>query len=242
VSAGARDPRAIAARLAALRARVAAASLSAGRRVDEVTLIGVAKKQSAAAVVEAVAAGLRDVGESFAQEAREKIPAVRATLAARGLPQPRWHFLGQLQRNKARLVVPLFDCVQTVDRIELAEEISRRAQAAGRTLDVLLQVNVDAEPQKGGAEPGALRALLDATRALPALAVRGLMAIPAPRPDMRPAFARVRALRDDLARASGVALPVLSMGMSDDFESAIAEGAGWVRIGTALFGQRGATG
>jgi pyridoxal phosphate enzyme (YggS family) len=230
---------AIAANLAALRERIATAAQRAGRRADEVTLVGVAKKHSAEAVIEAVAAGLRDVGENYAQEARDKIPAVCRALEARGLARPRWHFLGQLQRNKARLVVPLFDCVQTVDRIELAQELSRRAHAERRALDVLLQVNVDAEPQKGGAEPSELPALLDAASALPALRVRGLMAIPEPLADTRPAFARLRALRDDLARASGSALPVLSMGMSDDFEAAIAEGASCVRIGTALFGQRG---
>jgi len=231
---------AIAVNLAALRQRVAAAAARAGRRTEDVTLIGVAKKQSAEAVVEAIAAGLCEVGENFAQEAREKIPVVLEQLAARGLRAPRWHFLGQLQRNKARLVTPLFDCVQTLDRLDLAQELSRRAVARGRTMDVLLQVNVDAEPQKGGAEPSELDALFEATRALPALAVRGLMAIPEPRAEMRLAFARLRTLRDDLARASGAALPVLSMGMSDDFETAIAEGATCVRIGTALFGARGA--
>ena len=230
----------LSARLEALRARIAAAAARAGRSAADVTLIGVAKKQPAEAVVEAVAAGVREIGENFAQEAREKIPAVHALLAARGLPEPRWHFLGQLQRNKARLVTPLFHCVQTVDRLELAQELSRRAQAEGRALEVLLQVNVDAEPQKGGAELSELRELLDAVRALPALTLRGLMAIPEPRADMRPAFARLRSLRDDLARASGEALPVLSMGMSDDFEAAIEEGATHVRIGTALFGARGA--
>jgi pyridoxal phosphate enzyme (YggS family) len=230
----------VAANLAALRERIEAAAARAGRRASDVTLIGVAKKQSAEAVALAVAAGLHDVAENFAQEAREKIPALNDALAARGLPRPRWHFVGQLQRNKARLVAPLFDCVQTVDRLELARELSRRAHAEGRALDVLLQANVDAEPQKGGAEPSELPALFQATRVLPALRVCGLMAIPAPREDMRPAFARLRTLRDELARASGAALPVLSMGMSDDFEAAIAEGATWVRIGTALFGQRGA--
>lgn len=230
---------AIAASLAALRTRIGAAAERAGRNAADVTLIGVAKKHSADAVVAAVAAGLRDVGENFAQEAREKIPAVHAALAARGLPAPRWHFLGQLQRNKARLVTPLFDCVHTVDRAALAEELARRAQADGRTLDVLLQVNVDDEAQKGGVAPDALPALFDAARALPGLRIRGLMAIPAPRPDTRPAFARLRALRDALTRATGAELPVLSMGMSDDFESAIAEGATCVRIGTALFGERG---
>lgn len=230
---------AIAANLAALRTRIAAAAARAGRSAADVTLIGVAKKHSAESVVDAVAAGLSDVGENFAQEARDKIPAVRAAIAARGLPQPRWHFLGQLQRNKARVVAPLFDCIQTVDRLDLAEELSRRAVAGARSLELLLQVDVDGEPQKGGAEPSELAALLEAARGLPGLAVRGLMAIPAPCADMRPAFARLRTVRDDLARASGAALPVLSMGMSDDFEAAIAEGATCVRIGTALFGQRG---
>ncbi len=231
----------IAARLAEVRARIAAAAARAGRAAEAITLVGVAKAHSAEAIAEAVGAGLGDVGESFAQEAREKIPAVHALLDARGAPHPRWHFLGQLQRNKVRLVTPQFDCVQTVDRLSLAEEISRRAEAEGRTLDVLLQVNVDAEPQKGGAAPEELPALLDAVRKLPALRARGLMAIPAPAPDMRPAFARLRALRADLARApGGEALTVLSMGMSDDFEAAIEEGATCVRIGTALFGKRGA--
>jgi pyridoxal phosphate enzyme (YggS family) len=232
----------IAAKLAALRTRIAVAAARAGRRPEDVTLIGVSKKHGAAAIVDAVAAGLRDVGENFAQEAREKIPAVTEELARRGLPVPRWHFLGQLQRNKARLVVPLFDCVQTVDRFELAQALSRRAAGEARPLDVLLQVNLDAEPQKGGADPADLPQLLDSTRALAALTVRGLMAIPEPRADMRPAFARLRALRDDLVRASGSELPVLSMGMSDDFEAAIAEGASHVRIGTALFGARGEIG
>lgn len=230
---------AIVASLAALRARIAAAAEHAGRGPEDVTLIGVAKQHSADAVIEAVAAGLCDVGENFAQEAREKIPKVNAALAQRGLAPPRWHFLGQLQRNKVRLVMPLFHCVHTVDRLELAQELSRRAGAASRAVEVLLQVNVDAEPQKGGAEPSELRALFDRVRCLPALHVRGLMTIPEPRAAMRPAFARLRSLRDDLARASGAELPVLSMGMSDDFEAAIAEGATCVRIGTALFGQRG---
>ena len=230
----------IAERLAALRARIEAAALRAGRAPREVRLIGVAKRQTAESVAEAVAAGVDEIGENFAQEAREKIPLVHALLAARGIAPPRWHFLGQLQRNKARLVVPLFDCVQTLDRPELAQELSRRAEAEGKTLDVLLQVNLDAEPQKGGASPSELPALLAAARALPALRVRGLMAIPQPLPDGRPTFARLRALRDELARTSGAELSMLSMGMSDDFEAAIAEGATHVRIGTALFGARGA--
>ncbi len=217
---------------------MAAAAAASGRDPRELTLIGVAKGQSAEAVVAAVAAGLADVAENFAQEARDKIPRVRAQLAARGLAPPRWHFVGQLQRNKARLVTPLFDWVHTVDRAALAEELSRRATAEGRGLAVLLQVNLDAEVAKGGVAPGELGALYDAVAALPALALRGLMAIPTPLAEMRPSFARLRALRDGLARAKGAELPVLSMGMSDDFVAAIGEGATHVRIGTALFGAR----
>jgi pyridoxal phosphate enzyme (YggS family) len=226
----------IAERLAALRERIARAARAAGRDPAAITLIGVAKGQPAEAVVAAIAAGLADVAENFAQEARNKIPEVLGSLGAQRLAAPRWHFVGQLQRNKVRLVAPVFDCIQTVDRAALAEEISRRAADRPSPIEVLLQVNLDAEPAKGGAAPEELGALFDAVLALPRLTVRGLMAVPAPVADMRPAFARLRALRDGLAR--GTALPVLSMGMSDDFEAAVLEGATHVRIGTALFGAR----
>ena len=152
----------IAARLAELRARAAAAAERAGRSPAEVTLIGVAKRQPAARVVAAVAAGLGDVAENFVQEARDKLPAVREALAARGLAAPRFHLVGRLQTNKARTAAPLFDCVQSVDRLELARELARRAEAAGRTLDALVQVNLSGEPQKGGVAPDGLAALLDA--------------------------------------------------------------------------------
>ena len=229
-------------RLAAVHARIAAAAARAGRAAREVTLVGVAKHQPAARVVDAVEAGLDRVGESFAQEAREKVPAVQDALRARGLPPPRWHFVGRLQRNKARLVAPLFDVVESVDRADLAEELARRAEAAGRRLDVLLQVNLTAEPQKGGVEPETLPGLLREAAALPALRVIGLMTVPRADPDpeaSRPAFAQLRALRDALRRqAGGGELRELSMGMSGDFEVAVEEGATWVRVGTAIFGSR----
>jgi PLP dependent protein len=231
----------VAGRLAALRARVAAAAERAGRSPGEVTLIGVAKRQPAERVVEAVAAGLGDVAENFVQEAREKIPAVREALAARGLPAPRFHLVGRLQSNKARSAAPLFDCVQSVDRVDLARELARRAEAAGRTVRALVQVNLSAEPQKGGVAPGELAALLDVCAALPGLALRGLMTVPEETHEaalLRSRFAALRELRDTAVRAGHAGVRELSMGMSADFELAIEAGATWVRIGTALFGAR----
>jgi hypothetical protein len=226
---------ALAARLAALRERIAAAARRAGRDPGEITLVGVSKRVPAERVAAAVAAGLRDVGESFVQEARAKIPEVAARVAER----PRWHLVGRLQRNKARDAAALFDWVHGVDREDLARELDRRAAQAGRTLAVLLQVNLSGEAQKGGAAPDAVPGLLAACRAL---AVRGLMTVPATAEDpeaARPAFARLRALRDALRAApGGDGLVHLSMGMSHDFEVAVEEGATMVRVGTALFGAR----
>jgi hypothetical protein len=158
---------------------------------------------------------------------------------------PRWHFVGRLQRNKVRLAAQLFDVFESVDRLALAEALSAAAVAAGRTLEVLLQVNVSGEAQKGGVAPGELAALARAAAALPGLQLTGLMAIPAEGAEpeaARPAFATLRELRDGLCRAEpGLTLAQLSMGMSADFEVAIEEGATSVRVGTALFGARGGT-
>jgi len=235
-------PAATAERLAAVRERVARASARAGRRPDEITVLGVAKRVPAPRVAAAVRAGLGDVAESYAQEAREKLPQLRAMLEELGCNLPRLHFIGQLQRNKARLVAQDFDVVHTLDRESLGAELDRRAGAAGRRLDALLQVDLSREVGKGGADPAALPALLAASRAWRHLRVVGLMAIPAPADDpedSRPAFAELRSLRDALARsAGGERLEELSMGMSHDFEVAIEEGATIVRIGTAIFGAR----
>jgi pyridoxal phosphate enzyme (YggS family) len=236
---------ALADRLAAVRARIARAARRAGRDPAEVTLVGVAKRQPAERVVAAVAAGLGDVAENFAQELRDKAPEVEARLRADGLAPPRWHFVGRLQRNKVRWVVPQVVCVQSVDRASLARALDRHAAEAGRRLDVLLQVDLSGEPGKGGVPPAEAPALLAATAGLASLRVAGLMAIPAPAEDpeaMRPAFARLRELRDTLGREpGGGGLRTLSMGMSADFEVAIEEGATLVRVGTAIFGPREAT-
>lgn len=229
-------------RLAAVRARVGAAAARAGRDSSEVALVGVAKGQPAERVAALVRAGLRDVAENFAQEARAKIPRVAALLEPSGAPPPRWHFVGQLQRNKARVVVPLVACVHSVDRESLARELDRRARAAGRRLEVLLQVNLSAEAQKGGAAPESLCELLRALRPLQALRAVGLMTVPAAAEDREAArspFARLRELRDTLARVpEGAGLRELSMGMSADLEVAVEEGATLVRVGTDLFGPR----
>jgi pyridoxal phosphate enzyme (YggS family) len=226
-------PQFLAANLAAVRQRIAAAAARAGRDPGAVTLIGVSKTQPAAAVAAAIDAGLRDFGENYVQEGVTKITSV-----------PRdgvqWHFIGQLQSNKTRPVAEQFDWVHTVDRLKVAERLSAQRPFHGPPLQVCLQVQVEEEPQKGGVPPGELRALADAIAPLPRLRLRGLMCIPPAHEDesaQRTAFARLRELRDEL-NAAGHALDVLSMGMSADFEAAILEGATHVRVGTAIFGPR----
>jgi pyridoxal phosphate enzyme (YggS family) len=232
----------IGARLAAVRDRVRRAAERAGRSPEDVTVVGVAKRKPAALVAAATRAGLRNVGENYVQEALPKVLEVKEILEPEDIPVPRWHFIGQLQRNKARRVAEGFDLIETVDRVRLAEALEQHAQALGRTLEVLLQVNVSGEAQKGGVEPDALPELLAASAGWQHLRVVGLMAIPAPQSDpeaSRPAFARLRALRESLrSAAGGDSLRELSMGMSADFELAIEEGATSIRVGTAIFGPR----
>ena len=184
-------------------------------------------------VREAVALGLRDFGENRVQEAEGKVEAVGREAAT-------WHLIGHLQRNKVARALGLFDCVHSVDSIELAEALSRRI-VAPRRLPVLLEVNVSGEASKHGVAPEGLEGLLAAAAPLPGLEVRGLMTV-GPRvetPDAaRPAFARLRELRDRAARACGVPLPDLSMGMSGDYEIAVEEGSTMVRVGTAIFADR----
>ncbi len=233
------------ARLEKVRQRIATAARAAGRDPADVTLVGVSKRQPVPRIAAAVAAGLTHLGESFAQEARDKRAALREALAELGVAEPRWHFVGQLQRNKARLVAPDFDVVESVDRASLGLELDRRAKAAGRMLEALVQVNLSGEAQKGGVDPDGLPGLLRALAPLTHLEVTGLMTVPAASEDpehARPSFAALRALRDRLSSTpEGGTLRHLSMGMSGDFEVAIGEGATIVRIGTALFGPRRAT-
>jgi PLP dependent protein len=213
--------------------RIAAAQRRAGRPAGSVKLIAVSKTQPMARIAEALAAGLTVFGENYVQEAAEKIAAV---------PDAEWHLIGKLQGNKVRKAVSLFSWIQTADSPTRLAEISRCAVEAGKTVPVLVEVNVGAERDKAGASPAELRALLEASLDLPGVRVRGLMAIPpyaADPEEARPHFVRLRALRDRLAREVPRAdLAELSMGMSNDFEAAVEEGATMVRVGTAIFGSR----
>ncbi|HEU4382780.1 MAG TPA: YggS family pyridoxal phosphate-dependent enzyme [Anaeromyxobacteraceae bacterium] len=191
-----------------------------------VTLVAVSKGQPAAAIREAHAAGQRHFGENYVQEWREKAEALA------DLPGLSWHFVGSLQTNKAKYLVGRVALVHTVDRLELAREVSRRSAQKGAVTAVLLEVNVAGEASKTGCTPAEVPALAGAVRALSGLDLRGLMCIPPAEGDPRPHFRALRALRDRLE------LTELSMGMSGDYPAAVEEGATLVRVGTAIFGER----
>ncbi|HNG65713.1 MAG TPA: YggS family pyridoxal phosphate-dependent enzyme [Thauera aminoaromatica] len=226
----------IAARLDAVRARIAAAARHAGRDPADVKLLAVSKTWPAEAVREAAAAGQRAFGENYVQEGVDKVEALRAL----GLE---WHFIGPLQSNKTRPVANAFDWVHGIDRLKIAERLSAQRDVHLPPLDVCIQVNVSGEDSKSGVAPDEAGALAHAVAALPRLRLRGLMCIPEPSADeavLRARFAVLRGLYDGL-RAAGLALDTLSMGMSHDLEPAIAEGASIVRVGTAIFGERART-
>jgi pyridoxal phosphate enzyme (YggS family) len=224
----------IANNLKSVRERIARACERARRDVSSVRLIGVSKTFGPDAIRSAVEAGVVDFGENRVQELREKVGDVGR--------DARWHMIGHLQSNKAKDAVHLFDVVQSVDRISLAEKLDKEAGEAGRTLEVLVQVNIGAEPQKSGVEIADAPGLVQAVLALKHLALRGLMTIPPIDDDKRTRgyFRALRELRDAIASdlAAG-SLPELSMGMTDDFEVAIEEGSTMVRVGRAIFGERG---
>lgn len=215
--------------IAQVRERIAAACSRASRSPESVTLVGVSKGRGADVVAEAMAAGLQDVGENRVQEAAAKIEM----LAALG-KRPRWHLVGHLQRNKIKTALPLFAIIQSVDSVRLAQELSRRAR---ETVPILLEVNVAQEASKLGFAPQEAAAAVGAVRSLTNIDLRGLMTV-APQTDdperVRPVFRELRELRD------GLGLRELSMGMTDDFEVAIEEGATIVRVGRAIFGPRSA--
>jgi hypothetical protein len=222
------------ARLEAVRARITAAAVRAGRDPGSVRLVAVSKQQPVEAIAAAAGAGQLEFGENYVQEAVPKIAALR------GRPLT-WHFIGQLQGNKTREVAEHFQWVHTVDRARIASRLDAQRPHFAGPLEVLLQVRLADEPGKGGAAPEQLPALADAVTRLPRLRLRGLMCIPPPAADeaaRRAPFRRLRELLEDLNRR-GHSLDVLSMGMSDDLEAAILEGATLVRIGTAVFGPRG---
>jgi len=225
-------------RLDHIRERIERAAVRSGRSADDVTIVGVSKTFSADRIAEAYAGGIRHFGENRVQEWEAK----RSTLADLDAV---WHLVGHLQSNKAARAVKLFHCVDSLDSLDLAQRLdhafaSRAEASPGKRIRVLIEVRVDPTPTKSGASAEELPAILDRMLTLPRLEVKGLMGVP-PMGDperVRSAFCRLRELRDAAEHRSGISLPVLSMGMSSDFEVAVEEGATEIRIGTALFGAR----
>lgn len=223
------EPSDIESRWTAVRARVAEACTRAGRAPSDVTIVAVSKSHPPQALRAAAAAGARDFGENYVQE----LVAKRAEVS-----DVRWHFIGRLQRNKVKLVAGQVALIHAVDTVALAEEISKRTPTVQ---PILLAVNVAGEETKGGVALAGALVLARAFATLPNVRLDGLMTMPPPSDDpeaSRPVFEALRALRDQMQDALGAPLPVLSMGMSGDFEVAIACGATHVRIGTAIFGAR----
>ena len=219
--------------LTRIRSRIDQACERSGRQPDSVRLMAVSKNQPPERVAEAASAGLTLFGENRIQDAKVKIPLCPGQLE--------WHFIGHLQSNKSRDAVSLFQVVQGVDSLALAEELQKQALKQARSLPILLEVNVSGESSKFGWNPDRLLAELMQLNALTRLEVHGLMTIAPYAVDpeqVRPIFRRLRELRDRCTDLLGASLPVLSMGMSGDLEVAIEEGATLVRVGTALFGER----
>ena len=227
----------IAERVAAVRERIAAAAARAGRDPGAVTLVAVSKSVPVAAMREAYAAGIRHFGENRAQEARDKFPAFGDDV--------HWHFVGRLQTNKVKYIVRHCHLLHSLDRVALAQEVDRRASRCGRVLPCLVEVNVAGEATKAGLPPEKVIPFLQQVAGRPGLRVVGLMTV-APRADnpeeVRPVFRRLRQLLEEAAERCrglpGIEMRHLSMGMTDDFEVAVEEGATIVRIGRAIFGER----
>jgi len=224
----------LASNLAAVRGRIEAAARRAGRDPGEVTLVGVSKTMPPQRLREAIDAGLTDVGENKVQEARDKAPLVG--------PGARWHLVGHLQGNKANLAARLFDVVHSIDSVEILARLESGAVAAGRRLDALVQADLAGEATKSGARPAAIEAILAAAAGCTAVRVRGLMILPPYDADPERSRPWFRRLRELLAECRGrhprLEMDELSMGMTEDFEVAIEEGATMVRVGRALFGER----
>jgi pyridoxal phosphate enzyme (YggS family) len=227
----------IALTLQAVRGRIERAALAAGRRPSDVSLLAVSKTFPASYIEEALQAGQRAYGESYVQEAVKKITQL---LSVEPGLSPEWHFIGPIQSNKTAPIAEFFSWVHSIDREKIAVRLNASRPAHLPPLDVCIQVNVSGEASKSGVAPGEERALARVIAELPRLRLRGLMTIPEPNPDpavQRRRYALLRSMKDALC-AEGHALDTLSMGMSDDLESAIAEGATIVRVGTAIFGGR----
>ena len=219
--------------LGAVQGRMSAACARAGRLPETVALLAVSKGQPLEAIAEAAKLGLTLFGENKVQEAKAKIPLCPGRL--------RWHLVGHLQTNKCRDAVELFEMIQSVDSLHLAQEMNKRAEQASKTIPILLEVNAAGEASKFGYSPERLLLEFKPINALPRLEIHGLMTVPpwTPNPEkVRPLFRQVRQLKEQCEQLLGAPLACLSMGMTGDFEVAIEEGATMVRIGTALFGPR----
>jgi pyridoxal phosphate enzyme (YggS family) len=228
----------VAQQLESVRERIAQAAQRAGRSADEVTLVAVSKLQPVDAIEEAYAAGQRDFGENRLEELWEKVELAKA----RGLDEIRWHMIGSIQSRKTPQVIGPFVLVHSVDREKIASRLDRDAANAGRVLDVLLEVNVSGEASKHGFTPKVLRDAADRLVALPNLRIHGLMTmapIAEDAEEVRPVFRDLRTLRDEIAQQRSLSdWTELSMGMTQDFEVAVEEGATIVRVGSAIFGPR----
>ena len=226
---GERKAGGLAERMERVNARIRGACARSGRPAESVRLVAVAKRHPPELIREAYRLGQREFGENYLQELSAKAEALG------DLPDIRWRFIGHLQRNKARDAARICHCVDTVDSPRLAEALDRKAQQAGRGLEVLIEVNLAGEGQKAGCDPSEVGRLAESLRRLDALQLRGLLAIPPAASDpeqVRPYFRELRRLAHDLS------LPELSMGMSADLEVAVEEGATMVRVGTDIFGER----
>jgi pyridoxal phosphate enzyme (YggS family) len=227
------DPQNLTLNVNHVRSRIDRAAKAAGRDPAEVTLVAVSKGKSAELMRAAATAGVTDFGENYLQEALGKIDQLADLRLI-------WHFVGGIQSNKTRAIAERFDWVHSIDRLAVARRLSEQRPFHAPPLNLCIQVAVVPEPGKGGLEPGNLRELAARTAELPRVRLRGLMCIPPPLPDaaaQRAVFSQLKVMLDGLI-AGGLPLDTLSMGMSADFEAAIAEGATHVRIGTALFGAR----
>lgn len=225
----------IAENLARLESEIASVCTRTDRRRAEVTLVAVAKTRTAAEVDEAIRAGVRDIGENRVQEALAKKPLVRE--------RARWHLVGNLQTNKVKKALDVFDVFEGVDSLHLAQEIQRRSAEAGRRVSVLIEVNTSAEPTKHGVAPSQVPSLIEQVLKLDRLELAGLMTIGPgwaveDAEASRPCFRQLRGIADDARARFAISLPHLSMGMSSDFVVGIEEGATIIRVGTAIFGPR----
>jgi hypothetical protein len=226
----------LAKRLAEVHRRIAAAARDCGRRPEEIRLVAVSKTFPAEAVRQAAAAGVTEIGENYIQEAREKHDLLRDVPV-------KWHFIGHLQTNKAKYAARMFDLIHTVDSLRLALELDRCARRLGKVQAVLIQVSLAGEETKSGVPAAEALPLVKAVAALECVRVQGLMTLPPffNEPErVRPFFAELRALRERIREQAvpDVSMDELSMGMTGDFEAAVAEGATLVRVGTAIFGER----